>query len=358
MKTKSLYPMYIVDNTTSTNHYFVIKKLASSSDELILISPFCFADFHSFIDELANHGSIKSITFMTTLKPEEITDKVKSFFSFRQSIEQYGIQGRILINNFLHGKVYIFKSCGHSAYALVTSANVTFNGLNRNHEWGCCFDDKNEIDNLEKNIIQTTEYELSNKMLDEIKHRVDLCKKTDQPAKEATIHTINISDIIVSNKYGCNITPDTRIFLKPIGHTKDPVYDGDYSGESEQFFARQPIAVRKNDVLIAYGVGSRKIIAIFRVISDTHHNTGNKNDRWPWYVDVENMTPKFSRIWFDKDLYITKIAQNYVDDYDSYITNNKGKTLGALQWGADKIRLAYDFGMEVLFKIMSIEQKL
>lgn len=63
--------------------------------------------------------------------------------------------------------------------------------------------------------------------------------------KKTTIHTINISDIIVSNKYGCNIVPDTRIFLKPIGHTKDPVYDGDYSGESEQFFARQPRAVRK-----------------------------------------------------------------------------------------------------------------
>ncbi len=60
--------MYIVDNTTANNHYSVIKKLAHSADEIIIVSPFCFPDFSSFFDMLANIGTIKSLTFMTTLK--------------------------------------------------------------------------------------------------------------------------------------------------------------------------------------------------------------------------------------------------------------------------------------------------
>lgn len=35
----------------------------------------------------------------------------------------------------------------------------------------------------------------------------------------------------------------------------------------------------------------------------------------------------------DKNLYITNLAREYVDIYDLPITNNGGKTLGALQWG-------------------------
>ena len=57
--------MHIIDNTTSDNHYAEIKKLSSISDELTIISPFCFFDFTNFYDQI-NTSQIKFIKFITT----------------------------------------------------------------------------------------------------------------------------------------------------------------------------------------------------------------------------------------------------------------------------------------------------
>ena len=360
METKSqiCYAMYIVDNTTKNNHYSIIENLASSADEIILVSPFCVLDFDNFLNRIVNSGLIKSMTFMTTLKGCEIADKTHSLLSFKRMTTKYGIQNSILINNSLHGKIYIFKSNGVPLNALVTSANATHNGFRRNHEWGCCFDDKDQIENLEKTIIRTAEYELTDNMLNDVKHRVDSHKQQHPIVPQSLPPAININDIIASNRFNLNITSNTRIFLKPIGHTEDPVFDGDYSEEAKQYFAKPPKAIHKNDLLISYGVGSRKIISIFQVLSNAPLNSGDKNSRWPWYVKVANLTSKFAKVWFNKNLYITNLAQDYVDIYDLPITNKGGKTLGALQWGVDKIQLTQNFGTELLSLIMTIEKNL
>lgn len=350
--------MYIVDNTTDNNHYSVIDSMFPTADELVIISPFCFPDFGHFFGKVANHGSIKKITFMTTLSGEEIASKTDSLLSFVQMAVKYGIEREILINDSLHGKVYLFKRQGKSIHALITSANITHRGLSKNHEWGCCFDDEVVIEKLEKTILSTVGYRLTDDMLEKVRQRVDLHKKEQPATKQSPSPVINISDIIISHRFNVDIDPKTRIFLKPIGHTENPVFDGDYSHETEQYFAVHPVAVRKNDLLISYGVGSRKIISIFKVLSDVPLNTGKEDSRWPWYVEVDNITPKYGKIWFEKNLYITDLARDYVDTYDLNITNNGGKTLGALQWGVDKIRLSQDFGTELLSLVMSVEKKL
>ena len=351
--------MYIVDNTTANNHYSVIKKLAHSADEIIIVSPFCFPDFSSFFDMLANIGTIKSLTFMTTLKREESVTKTYSLFSFKEKARQSGIQNSILINDALHGKVYIFKSKGIPIGALVTSTNITDNGLQRNHEWGCCFDDKPQIESIEKTIKRTAKYELTDSMLHEIKQRVDAYVLKHSASKHTVPSGVNIKDIIVSKRFKLNfISRNIRIFIKPIGSLEHPICTGDYSAERTQYFARRPKAVRKNDLLIAYGVGARKIIGIFQVLSDTALHTGDKTSRWPWYVEVNNITPKFSKVWFDKDIYITSFAQEYIDRYELPITNVGSKTLGALRWGVDKIQLARDFGIELLSTVMVVEEEL
>lgn len=66
---------------------------------------------------------------MTTLKRSEIADKTQSLLSFKRMATKYGIQNSILINNSLHGKIYIFKSNGVPLNTLVTSANATHNGF-------------------------------------------------------------------------------------------------------------------------------------------------------------------------------------------------------------------------------------
>ena len=60
--------MHIIDNTTSNNHYAEIEKCASTSDEIIIVSPFCFEDFNYFFDQIVSKNNILFITLITTLR--------------------------------------------------------------------------------------------------------------------------------------------------------------------------------------------------------------------------------------------------------------------------------------------------
>ena len=350
----------IIDNLSSNNHYSAIANLASKADEIFIASPFCFADFTAFIKQIANRGTIHRIVFLTTLKKTELIDKINSLLSFKAAASQYSISTKIIINNALHGKVYIFKSNGIYVNAIITSANITHNGLYNNHEWGCCFDDVDSIAKIEQNILFTVEYELTDDIIGKIQQRI-MKEKGDNPAPPAPVYypQINIDDIILTHKFNIDVDPKVRIFLKPIGSNEEKVYSGDYSAECEQYFSRKrPASVRKGDILISYAVGAKKIISAFKVLSDAPIYSGNDEERWPWYVETENMTPKFGKQWYTKDLYVTSIAHEYVETFDLNITNQGGKTLGALQWGVDKIWLDQNFGTYLLSMILDIEQKL
>lgn len=349
--------MHIIDNITADNHHAEIEKLASISDEIVIVSPFCFGDFNYFFDKFVSGSSIRSITLITTLRNEEAINKVPSLQSFQYEAKKLNIDNKIHINNQLHGKVYIFKNGNTSQNAIITSANITHNGLSRNHEWGCCLSDRITIDKLEQNITSTIKYSLTADMLQKISLELDeYSKKHPKQPKEKP--SININDFIIPDIFKIDLDSDTRIFIKPVGSADEPIYDGDYSKETEQYFSKKrPIAVRNGDYLISYGVGSRKIISIFKVISKDPISTG-QDVRWPWYVDVENVTPKLGSVWFEKDLYIMEIANEYVEMYGSNLTNNGGDTLGALQYGVDKIQLDHDFGTYLMELILNIESKI
>ncbi len=333
--------------------------MSSSADEIFIASPFCFADFTPFIQQIANHRTIRRIILMTTLKESEIFSKTQSLQSLNSAAIKYNIDTKIIIDNALHGKIYIFKSNGVPINAVITSANLTHNGLLRNHEWGCHFDDMESITKIEQDISSiTNRYELTNDMVYEIQQRITEYENTNPITESTSAPQININDIVFRHRFCISISSDTRIFLKPIGTAEQGVYDGDYSAESEQYFAKRPTAVRKDDIIISYAVGARKIISAFKVLSTLPFYTENDQDRWPWYVETENMTPKFGKIWHTKELYIRDIVQEYIETFDLNITHNGGKTLGALQRGADKIRLDQDFGTYLLSKILNIEQNL
>ena len=349
--------MHIIDNTTSDNHYAEIKKLSSISDELTIISPFCFSDFTSFYDQIIT-PNIKFIKFITTLREEEVITKIESIRSFLLQASNHNKRCQVYINNRLHGKVYLFKYKGFNKAAIITSANVTHNGLFHNHEWGCSISDADTIDNLEKTILSTIDYELKDELIKKIIKRI---KEKGEPINlNPRKNKIDISDIIIPYRFNIDVNSITRVFLKPVGSNDNKIYEGDYSEEEEQYFSRKrPAAVRKNDYLISYAVGATKIISAFKVLSDEPLYDGNDDTRWPWHVEVENVTPKLGKQWWHhENLYITRIADEYVEISESNITNNGGKTLGALNWGADKIRLDRDFAMYLLSLIMEVENKL
>lgn len=350
--------MYIIDNTTENNHYAEIERLASISDEIVIVSPFCFGDFKYFFDKIISHSRIRSIIFITTLRNEEAVTKIPSLQSFQNEAKKLNINNKLFINNHLHGKVYLFKSGNTNQNAIITSANITHNGLIRNHEWGCCLSDTSAIDNLEQNINSTIDYQLTADAIQDISLKLDEYNKK-YPKQTHEKPSININDFIIPHIFKVDLDSDTRIFIKPIGSADEPIYDGDYSKEEEQYFSKKrPKAVRNGDYLISYGVGSRKIISVFKVVSKEPIYSGNDDERWPWYVEVDNVTPKLGSQWFNKDLYIMDIANEYVEMYGLNLTNNGGNTLGALRWGVDKIQLDHNFGTYLMELILNVEDRI
>lgn len=349
--------MYIIDNITGNNHYAEIEKLASISDEIIIVSPFCFGDFGDFFDRIISKSNIKSIKLITTLRDDEVIGKIASIQSFNKEASKYCINGIVSINNSLHGKIYIFKSSSVNTYAIITSANVTHNGLKRNHEWGCCLSNTTEINSLEKSILTTIEYELKDGIINQIKDRIDAWKSKNPDYKPPKSPKIETADIILSETHKINIPDSIKIFLKPVGTKEEPIIKRDFSDETKQYFAKRPKAIHKDDILISYAVGRKNIVSAFRVLSN--QPIKREADRWPWYVDVENITPYYGKCWFEKHLHITNIKNTYLGlTNNSPITNKGGITYGSLSRGGDKLCLDKDYALYILSVVLTEEKNI
>lgn len=335
--------MNLIYNNSERKHLDVILSFASPADELVIASPFCFPDFSGFASELSKTGSVKKIVFITTLKPEEAYRKVVSLISFKDEMMDVGIKARILIDNSLHGKVYIFKKEGNPFSAIITSANLTKNGMISNHEWGYQIDDFDEIVSLERQLLDDAKSEIRSEALKILHERIKAKPETIAPKPE----TIELDDVLL----GSQIPYNKRFFVKPVGVTEEPIYGGDFSNEERQYFSRRPKAVRIGDLLIAYGVGSRKIISVFEVISDAI-STGNPDDRWKWYVNVRNLTPNMGKNWMNRNLYVMSIAAHYYEKYSLRVTANGNTNLNGLKRKNDKIRLTDGFGRYLYSKVV------
>lgn len=335
--------MGLIYNKEGDNHFLSILSQSKIADELMIASPFCFPDFSFFAYEIFKAGSIKKLTFITTLKQEEVYRKVASLISLIKEMNRVGIEVRMFIDNSLHGKVYIFKKVGTPISAVITSANLTKNGMTTNHEWGYQIDDYETIIFLEKQLLSEVKSELQTEALEILNKRI----KEKPEIMVQKPETIELDDVLL----GCQISYSTRFFVKPLGVTDDPVYDGDFSDEDKQYFSRRPNAVRIGDILIAYGVGSRKIISAFKVLSESIF-TGNPDDRWKWYVKVQNLTPNMGKIWMKRDLFIMEIAAHYYEKYSLNVTANGNTNLNGLKRQNDKIRLADCFGRYLYSKVV------
>ena len=343
----------IVSNIES-NHAQRIKKLAENCDEIIIVSPFLFHDFEEILEKIITNR-IKKIILITTLKDDlkELSNKSVSFISLVEYLEKMNINWTIHINNKLHGKVYIFKNNEKINSAIITSANFTFNGMVKNHEWGFELNDNDSLAKLNNQIFSNIQYK--NIRIDQI---IELMIEVDKFSKE--IEKINrtenkngeIARKILENTTKITIDKNLNYFIKPVGASEEKIWDGDFSQDEEMYFSRRrPNSVHINDYLFAYAVGPTSIISIFKVTSEPKH-TGNKEHRWPWYVEVENITKKYGKVWNDIDLKINSCVEDYLrSKSDGLITSVGGTTLGALMFGADKIKLDIDFA-EYFFNVI------
>lgn len=354
----------LINNLNHTaSHRNRIISLFNTSDNVLIASPFLMEDFNLFFDEL-RATQLSEIHLVTTIPPNsrEQIKKIEALSSLvgLSIVKSKKLQCKISINNKLHGKVYIFKRHGDYVSAIISSANFTNAGLERNHEWGVEIFDKLEIANLEETIISTIEYsDLTSEIIQEMKQTVEEFQ-LNLGVNEEKLIELDLIALLLNSVFPFDTS--VNYWLKPIGATEFPVEEGRLFEEIEydlHFSNRRPNSVNLGDIIIAYGVGSRQILSLYRVnsdpqiVSEEDINDEEWYERWPWYVNGINLTPDFGRSWWIHRLYIGQLEKDFLRlDGQNEVTAVGGRSLGALRFGKDKLMLSHEFAKYVINKVM------
>lgn len=333
-------------NNIDSSHFNEIKCLVQNADELHIISPFLMESFDVFFDEIVAPSGIKRIVLVTALKDNDpdLFKKANSLYSFSVNCLTRAIAYRVHVDNKLHGKIYIASKDSSPIRGIITSANFTDRGLSHNHEWGVQIDDSTALKQIIADINKVSSHALTNEELHNIIVKIDsYTKNSGEPAAPKINLEINnlIKHKVIESK------SDVRYFIKPVGFSDEPfepsrILSSDI--EAMHFSKRRPNSVRVGDILICYGVGSTKLLGYFEVISEPY--IWNEDYRWPWEVKARNLCPKYSQTWYKFDNTLSNIQASF--DPKLPITYVGGRTLGALQFGADKIRLSDEFAQHVI----------
>jgi len=145
---------------------------------------------------------------------------------------------------------------------------------------------------------------------------------------------------------------EIRYIIKPMGYSGTP-YSGD-GFPSKLNFAKQPKSVSIGDVLIGYSVSNGRLVGYYKVDSDPIEDMRDDyiGRRWPWCVEAENLSPEYSKKWKNSTLFLTGLEKEFLKKQpNGLVTFIGGKTLGALNFGADKIRLDIEFAKYMIDKI-------
>ncbi len=361
----------IINNlSSSANHSTRLKELFGESDTVILTSPFLMTDFADFFGEV-DFSKLKKLHLITTLSPNSFDQikKISSLISFIEfpDIKEKKVISQISLNNKLHGKIYIFKKDDNYISAIISSANFTDSGLSRNHEWGIEILNRDEIIKLESSILGSIEF--LNLSFDEI-HRLQKVTTeflAKQPQTETRDINLKLIDHLSSTDWTTQLADTIDVWLKPIGVTDYPVAEDRPFNKLEDklhFSRLRPNGVKPNDILIAYGVGTTKILSIYKVTSFPISSTPAEIEeddwleRWPWYVHADNLTPNFGSTWAAHNLWINSLKDEYLTTHpDGAITAVGGQTLGALNYGKDKLKLSPDFAKFIIDKVATINER-
>jgi HKD family nuclease len=357
MKSQQQTGFSLIGNTVDRNHEQRIIELFALSDSVLIASPFLMPNFAGFFSKV-DMQKIKHFHLITRLVPhrEEQINSALSLGTLMNvpEIKNRNIDCRISIDNSLHGKVYIFKKEGQYISAIISSANFTDKGFCNNHEWGVEITDVDIIGKLENALLKDVWIDIPFNVIGQIEEEAKILQ-SKSPIKKQYIAK-SLLDSIPNSFPMCN--RNVNYWLKPVGYTKHPIpedfkaFDRD---NNRMHFSKQKPNIRIGDILVCYAVEYVKMISLYKVIS-VPEKTTIPDDRWPWYVKVECLLPTYEEHWFDIGLNLTTVEKEYRNIYkESAITKRGGKTLGALQWGRDKINLDYNFAQYMINR-MAIEQ--
>jgi hypothetical protein len=308
---------------------------------------------------------------LNTLKEYDIDQikKAKTFETILSLMKKNSINIDILIDNSLHGKVYLFKKENEIFTGILTSANFTDNGLENNHEYGIEIKNKNELDELYRMVF----YNKSNIKLtmNQIKRIIEKSNKyrDENGLKEKTKININLNLIkdIGNNKDFLYFT-DGNYWLKPIGTSEGKMEEGEEFNNLEERlnFSVRPAGIRKGDIIIVYGVGPEKILSVYNVNSSEiisavakEIKKENWREQYSWSVMGKNLTIKYGGQWWEHNINIFEQHKRFIEKYpDENITFVGGQNLNGMKYRRDKLKLGKRFAEYVITKVMEIEKSL
>jgi hypothetical protein len=278
-------------------------------------------------------------------------------YSFCTSCTINSIKYEVRVDNKLHGKIYIAAKSGIPIGGIITSANFTERGLTSSHEWGVEIDDIHMLHNIIGDLMKVCSDPLSYNEIEDIIKTIDTYAKENPPVYESKpkLEVTNHFKSKMKDKEqkihllkNMQLPSDTKFFIKPVGSSDNPFSEKRLlsTGIQELHFSkRRPNAVQPGDILICYGVGPTKLLGYFRVLSLPIKSI-NENDRWPWSVEAENLSPKYSSSWSSFNNTLSSVQASYGNEKE--LTYVGGKSLGALNFGADKIRLKEPFAHHII----------
>jgi hypothetical protein len=346
--------MKILSNTKGT-HKEAFGQLFEGALEVV-ISPYLAKDFASLFDEM-NFEGLNNITLVTTLKKgdQDQLTKPQSLKSFYSTVHEKCPSAKVTVHvdNKLHGKIYIFKYA-QGVKAIVTSANLTNNGLVANHEWGILIDVETEITDLLEDVLANIEYcDITELLVDRLLMFSDQYRR-DNPSW--SIIEKPTSDILNDVYFHAeNSTQNPNYYLKPIGTSDRPILKEDMVDYSElhqrlDFSKKGTGAVRSGDILITTAIGDGSLLSYFLITgspveaSFEDQQSDPDRARWPWGIEGRNQSVDFGGRWWDHDLNRNELSQRFLDETAGVLTKAGGKTLGTLNFGSDKVALSGEFG--------------
>lgn len=267
--------MKVINNSTNS-HLDEIKELLANSNEVLIASPFLSKTAVGKLKSWLTPGF--QLTLVTTLKekdPDQLR-KVPILMELFRLQSKLGFHLRVKIDNQLHGKVYIGQKEAKYTGSIVTSANFTEHGLEKNHEWGICVSDSNDISNIHHQILKDATIELTKKDVKEMQQWID-----DNHIEDVEPSTVDVSFINMLKKHVLTY------WLKLLGKSPNPVPSTILFGEERHqitFSKRKPTEIKKGDILLAYSVGSQKMISVFKATDEKGELTpfpSSDVERWP-----------------------------------------------------------------------------
>jgi hypothetical protein len=350
-----------------SNHYAVLRRLAAGADELIVLSPYLSRDLAALLSKFVL-DELRAFRLVTTLEPLEASqlwtvDGLQSVRDFFRTFST-AVKVTLQVAHRLHGKVYIFKQRGEPFAAVVTSANFTQNGLRLNAEWGFALRDPKVLSELSASVDRLSVRDISDSDLDVLVQSAADYRELYPAAENAGVAL----DLVKAIDQSAGVPAGSAAWLKPSGVSDNPVLEGESFADVDQdlhFSKVRPSGVRVGDTMIMYGVGARRILSVFEVTGSVAEATAEEirrtpwKARWPWYVPARNLTPRFGASWWHHNLYVTTLVTDYLASHpNASITSAGGQTLGALNHGADKVRLDRAFADWIVAKVMQIEEAL